>query len=134
MSFKGKILPCPYMVKPFKNLLLQKWWTDFNETLHEASMTQVLQYGPDIDYSEGKKHISFFYMELFSKIFRHFYWYIQQISCERLQDHCFSGFSNLSFMLRKHNNKLPVLYLSGGKVEHISKHSVVHMRKIGKIY
>ena len=28
---------------PFKNLLLQNRWTDFNETWHEASMAQALQ-------------------------------------------------------------------------------------------
>ena len=30
---------------------------------------------------------------LFSIIFKHVYWYIQQISGERLKDHCSSGFS-----------------------------------------
>ena len=32
-------------LKPFKNLLLQNWLTDFNETWHEASMAQALQKG-----------------------------------------------------------------------------------------
>ena len=32
-----------YGKKPFKNLLLRNHWTDFNQTWHEASMTQVLQ-------------------------------------------------------------------------------------------
>ena len=32
-----------YDKKPFKNLLLRNHWTDFNQTWHEALMTQVLQ-------------------------------------------------------------------------------------------
>ena len=32
-----------YGKKPFKNLLLLNQWTDFNETWHEASGTEVLQ-------------------------------------------------------------------------------------------
>ena len=35
--------PCPYMVKTLQNLLLRNHWTDFNQTWHEALMTQVLQ-------------------------------------------------------------------------------------------
>ena len=34
---------------------------------------------------------------LFSIIFKHIYWYIQQISGERLQDHWSSGFIILPF-------------------------------------
>ena len=44
----------------------------------------------DIDYSEKKMsqgvHLPLL-QRLFSKIFKHIYWYIQQISGERLQDH-----------------------------------------------
>ena len=32
-----------YGKKPFKNLFLQNWWTDFKETWHEAAMAKVLQ-------------------------------------------------------------------------------------------
>ena len=32
-----------YGENPSKNLLLGNWWSDFNETCHDALMMQVLQ-------------------------------------------------------------------------------------------
>ena len=56
---------------------------------------RILANGQDIDYP-GKKNypraLSAPILELFSIIFKHVYWYIQQISGERLQDHWSSGF------------------------------------------
>ena len=52
--------------------------------------------GQDINYSEEKKNgpraSSAPILGLFSIIFKHVYWYIQQTSGERLQDHWSSGY------------------------------------------
>ena len=51
--------------------------------------------GQDIDYYEKRwpRASSAPLLGLFSIIFKHVYWYIQQISGEHLQDHCSSGFN-----------------------------------------
>ena len=56
--------------------------------------------GQDINDSEkdGHRASSASLLGLFSIIFKHFYWYIQHISGERLQDH-WSTFVFLSFCL-----------------------------------
>ena len=53
--------------------------------------------GQDIDYSKknGPKVSSAPILGLFSIIFKHVCWYIQQISGERLQDHWSSGLSSI---------------------------------------
>ena len=53
--------------------------------------------GQDIDYlgkrkKNGPRASSAPILGLFSVIFKHVYWYIQQISGERLQDHWSSGY------------------------------------------
>ena len=50
--------------------------------------------GQGIDYSEtnGPSASPVPILGLFSIIFKHVYWYIQQISGERLQDHWSSGY------------------------------------------
>ena len=55
--------------------------------------------GQDIDYSEkyGPRASSAPLLGLFSIIFKHAYWYIQQISGERLQDHWSSGYLFIFF-------------------------------------
>ena len=50
--------------------------------------------GQEIDYSEeknGPRASSAPILGLFSIIFKHVYWYIQQISGKRLQDHWSTG-------------------------------------------
>ena len=52
--------------------------------------------GQDIDYSEkrnGSRASSAPLQGLFSIIFKHVYWYIQQISGERLPGHWSSGYT-----------------------------------------
>ena len=38
-----KMATMPIYSEKLQNLLLRNWWTNFNETWHEALMTQVLQ-------------------------------------------------------------------------------------------
>ena len=54
--------------------------------------------GQNIDYSEkenGPRALSAPALGLNTIIFKHVYWYMQQISGERLQDHWSSGFMDL---------------------------------------
>ena len=44
----------------------------------------------------GPRALSAPLLGLFSLIFKHVYWYIQQISGERLQDHWSSGLNNVT--------------------------------------
>ena len=39
-------------------------------------------------------------LELNTIIFKHVYWYMQQISGERLQDHWSSGLNKISYLLK----------------------------------
>ena len=45
--------PCPYMVKPFKNLPLRNRWTDFHETWYFSSVTpahyNLFKWWPQVD-------------------------------------------------------------------------------------
>ena len=57
---------------------------------------RILANGQDIDYPE-KKMVPGLYLPLywlFSIIFKHVYWYIQQISGEHLQDQWSSGYNS----------------------------------------
>ena len=58
------------------------------------------QHGQNIDYSErenGPRASSAPALGLNTIIFKHVYWYMQQISGERLQDHWSSGYDRPSF-------------------------------------
>ena len=85
----GKLLKCPLKGKTSRKLVN----------------------GQNIDYSEkenGPRASSAPALELNTIIFKHVYWYMQQISVERLQDHWSSGFiiSEDLFLYRGHK---PVL-------------------------
>ena len=72
-------------------------WGDLLKCHLKGKTCRILANGQDIDYPEEKKNgpraSSAPILELFSIIFKHVYWYyIQQISGERLQDHWSSGF------------------------------------------
>ena len=68
-----------------------KWGKTVKMSFEGKNLQEIEQ---DIDYSEKKKkkkmsqgvHLPLL-QRLFSIIFKHIYWYIQQISGERLQDH-----------------------------------------------
>ena len=59
----------------------------------EGKNLEELANGQDIDHSEnnGPRASSAPLLRLFSIIFKHVYWYVQQISGERLQDHWSTG-------------------------------------------
>ena len=65
------------------------------KTLFEGKTSTKLANGQDIDYSEkyknGPKASSAPALGLNIIIFKHVYWYMQQISGELLQDHWSSG-------------------------------------------
>ena len=61
------------------------------------------QLGQNIDYSEkenGPRASSASALGLNTIIFKHVYWYMQQISGERLQDHWSSGNINMTVQLQ----------------------------------
>ena len=61
----------------------------------EGKSQQEMANGQNIDYSEkenGTRASSAPALGLNTIIFKHVYWYMQQISGERLQDHWSSGF------------------------------------------
>ena len=60
--------------------------------------SRKLANGQNIDYSEkenGPRALSAPALGLNTIIFKHVYWYMQQISGERLQDHWFSGIKTM---------------------------------------
>ena len=60
--------------------------------------------GQNIDYSEkknGPRASSAPALGLNTIIFKHVYWYMQQISGDRIQDHWFSGFYIFSYFMLK---------------------------------
>ena len=70
-------------------------WVDLLKCHLKGKTCRILANGQDIDYPEkknGPRASSAPILELFSLIFKHVYWYMQQISGERLQDHWSSGF------------------------------------------
>ena len=70
-------------------------WVDLLKCHLMGKTCRILANGQDIDYPEkknGPRASSAPILELFSIIFKHVHWYIQQISGERLQDHWSSGF------------------------------------------
>ena len=72
-------------------------WVDLLKCHLKGKTCRILSNGQDIDYPKNKngpRASSAPILGLFSIIFKHVYWYIQQISGERLQDHWSSG-SNL---------------------------------------
>ena len=54
-------------------------------------------------------------LELNTIIFKHVYWYMQQISGERLQDHWSSGYLSTTFVILLHILILSLLNSSGLK-------------------
>ena len=69
-------------------------WVDLLKCHLKGKTCRILANGQDIDYPEKKWSQGFIcpYTGTVSIIFKHVYWYMQQISGERLQDHWSSGF------------------------------------------
>ena len=55
---KGHMNKMAAMPIPFKNLLLQNWWTDLNDIWHVASVFRVLQYV--YNHDPGMTFITYF--------------------------------------------------------------------------
>ena len=70
-------------------------WVDLLKCHLKGKTCRILANGQDIDYPEKKWSQGFIcpILGLFSIVFKHVYWYIQQISGERLQDHWSSDVS-----------------------------------------
>ena len=67
----------------------------------KGKASRKLANGQNIDYSEkknGPRASSATALGLNTIIFKHVYWYMQQISGERLQDHWSSGFDSDLFL------------------------------------
>ena len=62
-------------------------------------------------------------------IFKHVYWYMQQISGERLQDQCSSGFRFSFTSLSKLFQLILANQLVGRKQENLEKKNTWHTRK-----
>ena len=79
----------------------------------KGKASRKLANGQNIDYSEKRKmaqglHLPL-HLELNTIIFKHVYWYMQQISGERLKDHWSSGY----FCKVSTTTKLVLVFFSG---------------------
>ena len=88
-------------------MILKKKWTPgahlFLKCYLKGKISRKLANGQNIDYSEKKKEngpraSSVPALGLNTIIFKYVYWYMKQISGERLQDHWSSGIALLSKM------------------------------------
>ena len=80
-------------------MILKKKWTPGAHLLLKCylkgKISRTLANGQNIDYSEkgnGPRASSAPALGLNTIIFKYVYWYMKQISCERLQDHWSSGY------------------------------------------
>ena len=87
-------------------MILKKKWTPGAHLLLKCylkgKISRKLANGQNIDYSEkknGPRASSAPTLGLNTIIFKYVYWYMKQISGERLQDHWSSGFNDFSAIL-----------------------------------